>query len=480
MNQVSAVEAQWEKLQVTELEVLHAQYSRLCLQFANDPSPSFELRQQRLSALRSALLAEKSALVEALSDDFGFRPHFDSTFCDVMPVINQIDYTAKRLKKWMKPSRRHAGLLVVPSKVSVHYQPVGVVGIIVPWNFPAMLSLSPLVTVIAAGNQAMIKFSEYTPKTNRVLERIIGALGDVAVCIEGDLTIASAFSSLPLDHLLFTGSTPVGRIVAQSAAKNLTPVTLELGGKSPTIIAPDADLIRSVDNIMQGKAINSGQICIAPDYVMLPEEHVEKFIELYLARFTKRFINKKGELDCASIINQPQFDRLQSYLNDAEEKGARVYTVKQQLELVATQMTPALVTNVNDEMLLMQHEIFGPILPVIGYRTIEQAIERVNSNPRPLALYLMTDDNDIAEYVLNHTHSGGMCINDTLMHVAADSAPFGGIGDSGMGHYHGIEGFKTFSHAKTVVRSWSKLPRSAFLLTYRKWILRILNRFLIR
>jgi len=426
------------------------------------------------------LLEEKTALVEALSEDFGFRPRFDSVFCDVMPVINQLAYTSKQLKKWMKPSRRRAGSMVAPSKVTVHYQPLGVVGIVVPWNFPVTLSLSPLVTAIAAGNQVMVKFSEYTPETNKVLQRIISALGDVAVCVEGDLTIASAFSSLPFDHLLFTGSTPVGKVVAQSAAKNLTPVTLELGGKSPTIIAPDADLVRSIDNIMQGKAINSGQICIAPDYVMLPEEHVEKFVELYLDRFTKRFVNKKSELDCASIINQPQLDRLQSYVQDAEEKGARVYTVKQPLELISRQMAPTLLTDVNDDMLVMQHEIFGPIMPVIGYRTIEEAIERVNTQSRPLALYLMTDDNDTAQYVLKHTHSGGMCINDTLMQVAADSAPFGGVGDSGMGHYHGVEGFRIFSHAKTVVHSWSKFPRSALLLTYRKWILSILNRFLIR
>ena len=480
MNRVSAVEAQWQKLQVTELEVLHAQYSRLRLQYANDPSPSFDQRLQRLSALKAALLKEKKALVEALSEDFGFRPHFDSTFCDVLPVINQIKYTQKNLKKWMKPSRRHAGLLVLPSKVQVHYQPLGVVGIVVPWNFPAMLSLSPLVTAIAAGNQAMIKFSEYTPATNKVLTRIISSLGDIAVCVEGDLTIATAFSSLPFDHLLFTGSTPVGKIVAQSAAKNLTPVTLELGGKSPTIIAPDADLVRSIDNIMQGKAINSGQICIAPDYVMLPADKVEQFVELYLKRFAKRYINKHGVLDCAGIINQAQLERLQSYLEDAKQKGAQIYTVKQSVELKATQMAPSLVTNVTDDMWLMQNEIFGPILPVIGYKTIEEAIERVNSHARPLALYLMTDDNDIAEYVLKHTHSGGVCINDTLMHVAADSAPFGGIGDSGMGHYHGIEGFKTFTHAKTVVRSWSKLPRSSWILSHRKSILYLLNRFLIR
>jgi len=368
----------------------------------------------------------------------------------------------------------------MPSQVKVHYQPLGVVGIVVPWNFPVMLSLSPLVTAIAAGNQVMVKLSEYTPKTNKVIARIVHSLGDVAVCVKGDITIATAFSSLPFDHLLFTGSTPVGKLVAQSAAKNLTPVTLELGGKSPVIIAPDADLVRSVDNIMLGKAINSGQICIAPDYVIMPQEQIEKFVELYLQRFTKRFVSSKGELDCTSIINQAQYDRLQSYVEDAKKKGAQVYTVKQQLELKSTQMAQSLLTQVTDDMFVMQHEIFGPVLPIIGYRTIEEAIERVNSRSRPLALYLMTDDKDIAEYVMKHTHSGGMCINDTLMHVAADSAPFGGIGDSGMGHYHGIEGFRTFSHAKTVLRSWSKLPRSAWLLSHRKWILRLLSRFIVR
>ncbi|EKO3366912.1 coniferyl aldehyde dehydrogenase [Vibrio fluvialis] len=465
---------------LSEEALLSAQFGRLAIQFANDPYPSQEKRQQRLVALKQALLTEQSALVEALSRNFGYRSRFDSLLCDIVPAVSHLDYTLKSLKRWMKPQRRKAGLILAPSRVCVRYQPLGVVGIIVPWNFPVVLSLAPLVTAVAAGNQVMIKLSEHTPQANQVLRRIVASLGDIAQCVEGEAEIAAAFSALPFQHLLFTGSTAVGRKVAIAAAHNLTPVTLELGGKSPVIIAPDADLPRAVDSIMLGKATNSGQICVAPDYVMLPEAQVAPFTELYLRRFAKRFVSKQGKLDCTHIINQAQHQRLQALLDDARQQGAEVSSLTGTLDLAERQMAPQLVSKVTDQMRVMQEEIFGPILPLVGYRTIEEAIERVNAQARPLALYVMSDDQDIIDYVLKRTHSGGVAINDTLLHVAADDAPFGGLGESGMGHYHGLEGFQTFSHAKTVLHSFSKLPRSRWLLNHRKLWLKLLGRFVLR
>lgn len=479
MTQLSVVSSKPDHVS-DDIKAMQAEFARLQTQYNNEPYPNLTRREQRLVQLKRALLEEQEALIAAMNEDYGFRSRFDTSLCDLLPSVNHLNYTLKHLKGWMKPKSRHAGLMIQPSRVEVQYQPVGVVGIIVPWNFPILLSLAPLITAIAAGNQVMIKFSEYTPKTNQVLERIIRSLGDAAVCVEGEAKMASAFSALPFNHLLFTGSTTVGKLVAQAAAKNLTPVTLELGGKSPVIIADDADLVRSVDSIMLGKTTNAGQICVAPDYVMLPQEKVAIFVELYLQRFARRFI-RNGRLDVTQIINQAQFERLQHYLDDAQQKGAKVNTVVgKTVELEARQMLPQLLTEVSGDMLAMQQEIFGPILPVIGYRTIEEAIERVNQGQRPLALYVMTKDKHLANHILQRTHSGGACVNDTLMHVAADDAPFGGIGESGQGHYHGIEGFKTFSHSKTVLHSAAWLPRNGWLLTYRKSVLRLLTRFFLR
>ncbi|MGL5430779.1 MAG: coniferyl aldehyde dehydrogenase [Vibrio sp.] len=462
------------------VDSLQAEFIRLKAQYARAPYPSLDQRLRRLGQLKRALLDEQPALIAALSQDYGYRSHFDSSLCDLLPTVNHLNYTCKRLKGWMKPQRRHAGWMLWPSRIEVQSQPLGVVGVMVPWNFPIFLSLAPLITAIAAGNQVMVKLSEHTPATNQVLARVIAALGTSTVCIQGDAQVAAQFSRLPFDHLLFTGSTAIGRAVAQAAAKNLTPVTLELGGKSPVIIADDVDLADCVDSIMLGKTTNAGQICVAPDYVLLPQAKVTEFIDLYLQRFASRFI--VGErLDSTQIINQVQFERLQHYLDDAQLKGAKLSSVNNPtVKLQARQMLPYLLSGVSDEMLVMQQEIFGPILPVIGYHNLEQALDRVNQAARPLALYVMTQNRELAKQILTRTHSGGACVNDTLLQVAADDAPFGGIGASGQGRYHGLEGFQTFSHRKTVLRTATWLPRNRWLLTYRKMMLRLLSRIFMR
>lgn len=420
-----------------------------------NPHPDYHSRVAQLQRLKSALLRFKTPLVKALSQDYGHRSEDDSLIADIMPVINHINYTLKHLKNWLKPSARHAGLLLAPAKISVHYQPLGVIGIIVPWNFPVMLSIGPLVTAIAAGNRAMLKMSEFTPATNKVITQLLAEVFDsryVAV-VEGEADIAAEFSALPFDHLLFTGSTTIGRHVMRAAANNLTPVTLELGGKSPVIIAPDMPIATAVERLIYGKCLNAGQICVAPDYVLCPKAKVDEFIAAYQTQFQAMYGTINDNKDYGSIINARQFGRLMAVLEDAKAKGARVISASNDsLDNHNRKMATQLITQVTEDMLLMQEEIFGPLLPIIGYDSVDDAITYVNQHPRPLALYIMSFDGPTQQHILSHTHSGGVCINETVFHVAADDAPFGGIGPSGMGHYHGKEGFLTFSHAKTVLQ----------------------------
>ncbi|MCG9754687.1 coniferyl aldehyde dehydrogenase [Shewanella insulae] len=422
--------------------------------FREQGAPSRQQREAQLIALKQALLSHQQAIVEALNADYGHRSSDDSRISDIMPCVNNINYTLKKLKGWMKPSRRHAGILLAPAKVQVQYQPLGVVGIIVPWNFPVMLSIGPLITALAAGNRAMIKLSEFTPETNKVLKQMLAGLFDetqVAV-VEGEAEVAAAFSALPFDHLLFTGSTTVGRHVMRAAADNLTPVTLELGGKSPVIIAPDMQLDTAVERMIYGKCLNAGQICVAPDYVLLPKGQSQAFVQAFINRFKQMYGEIGQNPDYGAIINQRQFDRLQAVLQDAIDLGAKVTPTSTETMAPGSRKLPVqLITGVNEQMKVMQEEIFGPLLPIVEYDSLESAIEYVNDRPRPLALYIMSFDAGTQQRLLEHTHSGGVCINETVFHVAADDAPFGGIGPSGMGHYHGKEGFLTMSHAKTIL-----------------------------
>ncbi|MFM2587872.1 coniferyl aldehyde dehydrogenase [Vibrio sp. TBV020] len=469
----------WHKEHIKSEQDLRDLFSELKAQYSKDPAPSYEQRLEKLNTLKLALLDSQSQLVTALNTDYGHRSEFDSLICDLLPAINHINYTVKHLKKWVKPSKRHSGLLLFPSKVRVEYQPLGVIGVIAPWNFPIVLSIAPIVTALAAGNRVMVKLSEHTPATNAVLSQICSVLENDIYIVEGEADIARCFSSLPFDHLIFTGSTKVGKLVAKAAAENLTPVTLELGGKSPVIIADDADIDRAVDAIMLGKSVNAGQICVAPDYVMVPQGKELRFIERYLERFYELYIEDGQLKNSTNIVNDAQYQRLQSYLQDAKERGGTLHSIDY-VEVDERQMLPQLVTGITEQMLVMKEEIFGPILPVIGYRHLNEVLTFINARPRPLALYLMSDDKLLQQQVIEHTHSGGVAINDTLLHVAADDAPFGGIGESGIGHYHGEEGFRTFSKAKTVLSSYSWMPRSYLLLAYRRWVINVIGRLFLR
>lgn len=422
--------------------------------YRSAPNPSAKERTAKLSALKSALLTFQDELVNALNEDYGQRPAQDSLIADIMPCIVNINYTIKRLNKWMKPQRRHAGLLLAPAKVEVHYQPLGVVGIMVPWNFPVMLSIGPLITALAAGNRAMIKLSEFTPNTNQVIKKMLSSIfeQDTVACIEGEANIAAEFSALPFDHLIFTGSTTVGRHVMRAAADNLTPVTLELGGKSPVIIAPDMPIDTAVERLIFGKCLNAGQICVAPDYILCPKDKIDAFISSYQKQFQAMYGDKHQSADYGHVINSTQHNRLLSWLDDAVSKGAKVVSANgKEIERNSRELATQLVTETTDDMLIMRQEIFGPILPIISYEDISETIDYINQRARPLALYIMSFDGETQQLLLSQTHSGGVCINETVFHVAADDAPFGGIGDSGMGQYHGKEGFLTFSKAKTVL-----------------------------
>ena len=447
------------------------------------PMPSLAQRRSRLTALKSALLAHKQALCDALALDYGQRSDYDSLVADILPCVMQINYSLKRLKGWMRPVRRHPGLLLAPARVEVHYQPLGVVGIMVPWNFPVMLSLGPLIGAIAAGNRAMIKLSEFTPHTNAALRTLLAQVfdDDEVVLIEGDAGLAAAFSTLPFDHLLFTGSTAVGRQVMAAAAPQLTPLTLELGGKSPCLIAPDMPLALAVERMIFGKSLNAGQICVAPDYVLLPRGQEQPFIEAYQAHFRRLYPKGLDSPDYGSIINAAQYERLTAWLAEAKQAGAEVHPCASPArDDGARRLVPHLLTEVPGHCQLMQQEIFGPLLPLVPYDSIEEAIAYVAARPRPLALYLMSLDPALQHRLIRETHAGGMAINECLFQVAADDAPFGGIGPSGMGHYHGHEGFLTFSKAKTVLRRGRFSTGSLIHPPYRRWYQRLMMALFLR
>ena len=448
-----------------------------------EPATSKEFRVDLLKKLKVSLIKHQTSLIAALEQDYGQRPAQDTLISEIMPSVMNINYTIKRLKKWMKPQRRHAGLLLSPASVKVHYQPLGVIGIVVPWNFPIMLALGPLISVIAAGNRAMIKLSEFTPATNKALIAMFDEVFEpnMVSVTEGEADVAALFTQLPFDHLIFSGSTAVGRHVMRAAAENLTPVTLELGGKSPVIVAPDMPIKTAIKRLIYGKCLNSGQICVAPDYIFCPEDKINEFITEYKKQFQLMYGSENNSSDYGNIINDAQYSRLSSWLDDAIEKGAKVTSANDQtIDPNSRNLATQLVTNVNDSMLLMQHEIFGPVLPIIGYQSIDECVEYINNNPRPLALYIMSFDKKIQQHLLDHTHSGGVCINETIMHVAADDAPFGGVGASGMGHYHGKEGFLTMSKAKTVLNS-GKINLGSFVHPpYNSLIQKILLKVFIR
>ncbi len=397
----------------------------------------------------------RERFAQAISQDFGTRSTVEVRITETMLLRAGVRHALRHLGAWMKPRRAPVALAYRPGRARLIRQPRGVVGIISPWNYPLQLSLAPLIGVLAAGNRAMIKPSESTPAFAAALAAAVTeafAADEVAVVI-GDAAVGRTFAALPFDHLLFTGSTAVGREVALAAAKNLTPVTLELGGKSPVIVDASCALDGIVDRIAWGKLINAGQTCIAPDYALVPRAGVDRFARAMCASMNRLYPTFRGNPDYTSIVSERHCTRLRELIDDARARGARVVELESggaEHGGHRRQLAPTLLLDVNDDMRVMREEIFGPILPIVPYDTLDDALSYVNRRARPLALYWFGVDRNARERVLAGTIAGGVTINDTLVHVALDSLPFGGVGDSGYGHYHGEYGFRQFSTVKPV------------------------------
>ncbi|MBY0561017.1 coniferyl aldehyde dehydrogenase [Hyphomicrobium sp.] len=423
--------------------------------FLRDGPPSLAARKADLAKLKKAIRNYLPEFQKTLHDDFKGRSANDTAILEGMAIVQGINYLRRNLRGWMRPQKRRVEMHFAPASARVTYQPLGVVGIMSPWNLPVGLSLMPLATAIAAGNRAMIKPSELTPATSNLLVRMLAEIfpAEQVAVVTGGPEVGAAFSSLPFDHIVFTGSTPVGKAVMKAASANLVPVTLELGGKSPVVIeggfAPD----RAAASLAFGKLANGGQLCVSPDYVLVQENDVEAFVAAYDKAVKARYPEGPASEDYTSVINERHFARLNALLDDARSNGARVIEVGAKPEGARRRphtLAPTVVLGATVEMDVLNEEIFGPVLPVVAYRKIEDAIAHINAGPRPLALYYFGANGADRAKVLERTTSGNVTINDTILHFAQDDLPFGGVGASGIGAYHGIEGFRSLSHAKGI------------------------------
>ena len=414
------------------------------------------LRKARLLRIRALIDDNAAALAQAVQADFGVRSPQLTEIADFFVLRAMLQQAIKSLGKWMKPVKVSTPIYLQPSRAYLQRQPLGVVGVVSPWNYPLQLSLGPVITALAAGNRVMLKPSELTPQTSALLASLIGktfAADEVCVVL-GDGALAAEFSGLPFDHLFFTGSTAVGKIVAAAAAVNLTPTTLELGGKSPCIIDVSCDIESAALKIAHGKLLNAGQTCIAPDYLLLPKGTEAAFANAFEQAVARLFPTIAGNPDYAAIISPRHHERLQALLAEAEGQGARLQLIHgggRAAGDASRQMAPVLVFDLPATSRLLTEEIFGPILPVLTYDTLDQAIAHINARPRPLALYWFGSDKAARDAVLARTVSGGVTVNDTLMHIAHENLPFGGVGDSGWGSYHGEAGFLRLSQQKPVL-----------------------------
>ena len=432
---------------------------------------SIELRKDRLNRCIAMLKEYNEEILDALQKDFGNRDPKASFFSEIVSTIGVLEHALKNIDKWTKDEKRPSNVNqpffirlmmgFLGSKSYIKYQPLGTVGVISPWNFPVNLVLAPLAGIFAAGNRTMIKPSELTPATSEITKKMFEAYFDKseAAVFTGDAEVGAAFSALPFDHLLFTGGTQIGKKVMKAASENLVPVTLELGGKSPVIVDEDANLSEVAKKVMRGKTMNAGQICLAPDYLMLPKGKSKEFANASSEVIGEMFEDLKYNEDYTSVINESHYERINELVADAKEKGAEVLEINpadedfEQQEL--HKIPPTLVLNPTDDMKIMQEEIFGPVLPVKEYDDFNETVSYVNSKERPLGLYLFSKDKDKEKKVLENTTSGGVTLNDVIWHIGQEELPFGGVGPSGTGSYHGHDGFKEFSHAKAVYKQFS-------------------------
>jgi coniferyl-aldehyde dehydrogenase len=443
--------------------------------------PDAAQRRDDLQRLRQALASRLDAMAAAISADFGHRSTDESRIADGMTVLNDIDHLRGHLRGWMKPRRVGVGWRFLPARAQVRPMPLGVVGVIAPWNYPVNLALVPLATAIAAGNHVYLKPSEHTPRSSGFLRELLAEVfpADRVAVATGGAEVGAAFAALPFDHLVFTGSTAVGRKVMAAAARNLTPLTLELGGKSPAIVCDDYPIAQAAARLATGKWFNAGQTCIAPDYVLVPERKRDALVQALRDEVRSRYgaaFDNAG--DYTRIVNDGQYARLQGYLDDAHRRGIETLVLAGAADPAQRLLPPTLLLDPGDDAAVMQEEIFGPILPIKGYRTLDEAIDYVNGHERPLALYPFSRDHATVERILRDLPAGGVSVNDTLFHFAIPGLPFGGVGASGMGAYHGRAGFDAMSKQLPVL--WQTRRSGGDLLKppYRKakWLIDLIVR----
>ncbi|MBM9502613.1 aldehyde dehydrogenase family protein [Leptospira sp. 201903071] len=424
-------------------------------------------RIQRLKKLKAAIIKYTPEIEKAVNADFR-KNEREVDITEIMPSISEINDAIHHVRRWMKPLSVKTPMTLFGAKSQILYEPRGVVLVIGPWNYPFYLTMAPLAAAIAAGNTVLIKPSEFTPVTSNLVQKIVSEVfpkEEVAV-FEGDYQVSSALMELPLDHIFFTGSTHVGKIVMTAAAKHLTSVTLELGGKSPAIIDRSADIKKAAKKLVWGKVLNAGQTCVAPDYLLIPNDLVKPFVDEAKA-VVKEFYTKDGKalkdnLDFCRIVNDRNFNRVSGYIHEAVEKGAKI-EMGGDTDETQNYIEPTILSNIPENANIMEDEIFGPVLPLIPYNNLDEAIEKINSKPKPLALYIFGKKNRSIKKILKETSSGGVAVNDVILHLVNPNLPFGGVNHSGHGSYHGFFGFKAFSHERSVLR---QSPLSSIELMY--------------
>lgn len=436
---------------VNTTDELSAQFEHLYTLSREQPILDWSERRAQLENLEALLIDNKETFCETISADFGHRSASETQFAELFTSFQGINHAKKHGKSWMKTRRMPIPAIYMPAHNEIQPQPLGVVGIMVPWNYPLNLTIGPMIDALTAGNRIMIKISEAVPTFAKAFAEAVAKYfsPDMVTVALGEMEMSQAFSHLPFDHLLFTGSTSVGKKIMAAAAPNLTPVTLELGGKSPVIVLDNADLEAAVNRIMMGKTINAGQTCIAPDYVLINKRHHKQFIQLAKEWVATHYPNIGDNKDYTCVINGAQFKRIQGYLKQLDSSCIHELTEVPANETTQL-MPPVILEQPPLDSDAMQDELFGPVLPLIHYDQVRDAVNFVNQRPRPLALYIFGHDNVDINYIREHTVSGGVCLNEVIMHVAQHDIPFGGVGASGMGAYHGKAGFERLSHMKPV------------------------------
>ena len=477
---------------------LHALFGAQRAAFARG-APDYQRRMKALGDLRAAVHARQAELQRAVFDDFGGRAHDETLMLELFPFYDQVRHARRHLKGWMRRKSVPSTWFLRPSDAFHQYQPLGVAGIIGAWNYQLLLTLGPVVDALAAGNHVLLKPSEITPRSAELIAMIVSETfpAEYVACVTGGPDVASAFTSLPFDHLFFTGSTRVGRLVMQAAAANLTPVTLELGGKSPAIVHDSFPLPLAADRIMAGKLFNAGQTCVAPDYVLLPEGREAAFEAEARRAVDRLYPGLPGNPEYTRIVSAEHLERLRALLEDARSRGARVVTLGMDGVRDASAangakpgqagsgdrlLPPTLIFDADESMAVMQEEIFGPVLPVVTYRALDDALAFVTARPRPLALYYFDESADRRDAVLERTMSGGVTFNDCVFHLGQHNLPFGGVGPSGMGHYHGFDGFATFSKKRAVMvqHRWAATAWAGAPWSRRRKLLDLLVRMAMR